>query len=64
MLLVIGFIPGCELGHAKGLEEGSELGLGPSSPSPATGTKPGFARGQSLISVAQAAQSKLGQLLS
>lgn len=63
MLLVIEFIPRCELGCVKGLEKGSELELAPSFPSPAISSKPGFARGQSLTPVAQAAPSKPGQLL-
>lgn len=58
MLLVIDFIPRCELGCAKGLEEESELGFGPSSPAPA-----GSARGRRLVAVAQAARSKPQQLL-
>lgn len=45
MLPVIEFLPGWELGHAKGLGEESELGLGPSSPSPAMGSKLGLQEG-------------------
>lgn len=63
MPLVIDFIPRCELGCAKGLEEESELGLGPSSPAPAVTSKPGSARGRRLVAVAQAARSKPQQLL-